>query len=87
MVTNGCSDPILNVRYLTRCYILDIPILHLLRHMTQNKATCYRLLQAVPDTCHWQDWILFRLNAVAETSAVTLKLVNGIHGRHRSSTA
>ena len=43
-----------------------------------EKAQYYRLLQGVRDTGHWQDWIVFMLRAVAETSAVTLHLVDGI---------
>ena len=81
---NGRIGRILNVLYLTRCRLLEIPILYLSRYVTQNKATYYRLLQAVRDTGHWQDWIVFMLNAVAETSAVTLKLVDGIHDQMAS---
>ena len=81
---NGRIGRILNVLYLTRCRLLEIPILYLSRYITQNKATYYRLLQAVRDTGHWQDWIIFMLNAVAETSAVTLKLVDGIHDQMAS---
>jgi len=75
---NGRIGRILNVLYLTRSDLLDSPILYLSRHITRNKGQYYRLLQAVRDTGHWQDWIIFMLNAVAETSVVTLKLVDGI---------
>ena len=76
---NGRIGRILNVLYLVRSGLLDIPILYLSRHITRNKAQYYRLLQAVRATGHWQDWIIFMLDAVAETSAVTLQLVHGIH--------
>ena len=76
---NGRIGRILNVLYLTRCDLLDIPILYLSRHITQNKAKYYQFLQAVRDTGHWQDWIIFMLNAVAETSVVTLQFIDGIH--------
>lgn len=81
---NGRIGRILNVLYLVRSGLLDIPILYLSRHITRNKAQYYRLLQAVRATGHWQDWIIFMLNAVAETSAVTLELINGIHGQMAS---
>lgn len=81
---NGRIGRILNVLYLVRSGLLDIPILYLSRHITHNKSQYYRLLQAVRATGHWQDWITFMLNAVAETSAVTLELVNGIHGQMAS---
>ena len=75
---NGRIGRILNVLYLTRSGLLDIPILYLSRHITRNKAQYYRLLQGVRDTGHWQDWIVFMLRAIAETSVVTLQLVDGI---------
>ena len=56
----------------------DTPILYLSRHITRNKAQYYQRLQAVRVTGHWQEWVIFMLNAVAETSAVTLELVDGI---------
>jgi len=79
---NGRIGRILNVLYLTRTGLLDIPILYLSRHITRNKADYYRLLQAVRDTngSHdaWQDWLLYMLKGVADTSVTTLRLVEGI---------
>jgi Fic family protein len=79
---NGRIGRILNVLYLTRTGLLDIPILYLSRHITRNKADYYRLLQAVRDTngAHdaWQDWLLYMLQGVADTSVTTLRLVEGI---------
>ena len=75
---NGRIGRILNVLYLVRSGLLDTPILYLSRHITRNKAQYYQRLQAVRVTGHWQEWVIFMLNAVAETSAVTLELVDGI---------
>ena len=75
---NGRLGRILNVLYLARTGLLDIPVLYLSRYSTQNKDTYYRLLQAVRTEAAWEDWALFMLNAVAETSATTLHLVEGI---------
>ena len=75
---NGRIGRILNVLYLVRSGLLDTPILYLSRHITHNKAQYYQRLQAVRATGHWQEWVIFMLNAVAETSAVTLELVDGI---------
>ena len=75
---NGRIGRILNVLYLTRTGLLDIPILYLSRHITRNKADYYRLLQAVRDEGAWEAWLIFMLEGVAETAKTTLQLVGGI---------
>lgn len=75
---NGRIGRILNVLYLTRCELLDIPILYLSRHITRTKADYYRLLQSVRDEGTWEAWTLYMLEAVADTSRTTLELVEGI---------
>jgi Fic family protein len=75
---NGRIGRILNVLYLTRTGLLDIPILYLSRHITRHKADYYRLLQTVRDDGAWEDWVVFMLEAVAETSVTTVQLVEGV---------
>lgn len=75
---NGRIGRILNVLYLTRTGLLDIPILYLSRHITRNKGDYYRLLQAVRDDGAWEEWVIFMLEGVAETAKTTLRLVSGI---------
>jgi len=81
---NGRIGRILNVLYLTRTGLLDIPILYLSRHITRNKSEYYRRLQAVRDDGAWEDWVIFMLDAVAETALTTLHLVEGIGEQMRS---
>lgn len=75
---NGRIGRILNVLYLTRTGLLDIPILFLSRHITRTKADYYRLLQAVRTDGAWEAWVIYMLEAVAETAQTTLALVDGI---------
>ena len=75
---NGRIGRILNVLYLTRTGLLDIPILYLSRHITRHKSNYYRLLQAVRDDSAWEEWVIFMLEAVAETADTTTLLVDGI---------
>lgn len=79
---NGRIGRILNVLYLTRTGLLDIPVLYLSRHITRNKADYYRLLQAVRDQDGsqeaWQDWVIYMLQGVADTAVTTLRIVEGI---------
>jgi Fic family protein len=75
---NGRIGRIINVLYLTKTGLLDIPILYLSRHITRNKNEYYRLLQAVRDEDKWEEWILYMLEGVAETAQITLTLIEGI---------
>lgn len=81
---NGRIGRILNVLYLTRADLLDIPILYLSRHITRTKADYYRLLQAVRAENAWENWVLYMLEAVAETAQATLTLVEGIRSQMAS---
>lgn len=82
---NGRIGRILNVLYLTRTGLLDIPILYLSRHITRHKGDYYRLLQAVRDDGVWEDWVIFMLEGVAETAVTTLRLIEGIGEQMRDA--
>jgi Fic family protein len=75
---NGRIGRILNVLYLTRTGLLDIPVLYLSRFITRNKADYYRHLQVVRDNGDWEAWVIFMLKAVEETSATTVEILAGI---------
>jgi Fic family protein len=81
---NGRIGRILNVLYLTRTGLLDIPILYLSRHITRHKGEYYRLLQAVRDDGAWEDWVIYMLDGVAKTAVTTLRLVQGIGEQMRT---
>lgn len=75
---NGRIGRIINVLYLTRVGLLDIPILYLSRYITSNKSDYYRLLQHVRDTGEWEPWLLYMLEAVSSTAQQTLSLIEGM---------
>lgn len=75
---NGRIGRIINVLYLTRVGLLDIPVLYLSRYITANKSDYYRLLQSVRDDGDWEPWLLYILRAVSETSQQTLALIEGV---------
>jgi Fic family protein len=88
---NGRIGRIINVLYLTRCGLLDIPILYLSRYITRNKGEYYRLLQVVRESGEWEEWLLYVLKGVEETAVETLKLVEAIRSlmattKHRMRT-
>jgi Fic family protein len=75
---NGRIGRIINVLYLVKAGLLDSPILYLSRYITANKDGYYRELQAARDTGNWQPWLLYMLEAIAESSQSTLQLLEGI---------
>lgn len=75
---NGRIGRILNVLYLCKVELLEIPILYISRYITRNKGEYYRLLQHTRDTSEWEPWLLYMINAVSETAKETTELVFGI---------
>lgn len=75
---NGRTGRILNVLYLVREGLLDVPVLYLSRHIVRTKADYYRLLQAVRETDAWEAWVEYMLEAVEETSGQTITTVRAI---------
>lgn len=75
---NGRTGRIINVLYLVKEGLLDIPILYLSRYIVTHKADYYRLLQAVRETGEWADWVVYMLTAVEQTAAQSCQTVNAI---------
>lgn len=75
---NGRIGRILNVLYLVRAGLLNIPILYVSRYITRNKSAYYDLLQETRDTGRWEPWLLYMIDAVSVTSAETTQLVDAI---------
>jgi Fic family protein len=72
---NGRIGRLLNVLYLVQQGLLDIPILYLSRYITRRKSDYYRLLQHVRDTGEWEDWLVYMIDGVAQTSRRTIELI------------
>jgi len=75
---NGRTGRILNVLYLVKEGLLDIPVLYLSNHIVRNKADYYRLLQTVRDDDTWEDWVLYMLEAVEQTAGHTISTIHAI---------
>lgn len=75
---NGRSGRIINVLYLVKEQLLDIPVLYLSRHIVRTKVDYYRLLQSVREDGGWEDWVLYMLQAVASTAIETIDTVHAI---------
>lgn len=75
---NGRTGRILNVLYLIQQKLLGLPVLYLSHYIIQNKSDYYRLLKSITEENNWEEWILFVVNGVAETSKMTLQKINAI---------
>ncbi len=76
---NGRTGRIINILYLILKDLLDIPILYLSRYIIQNKSDYYRLLQEVRTKDSMEEWVLYMLDGVEQTSLETIELVENIY--------
>ena len=65
---NGRTGRIINVLYLVKHGLLDIPVLYMSRYIVRTKSDYYRLLQSVRDDDTWEEWVTYLLTAVEETA-------------------
>ncbi len=75
---NGRTGRIINVLYLVKEGLLDVPVLYLSSHIVRTKADYYRLLQAVRDQDAWEAWVLYLLEAVELTAGQTITTIHAI---------
>ena len=75
---NGRTGRILNILYLIHQGLIDVPILYLSRFFIQNRSEYYRYLREVTEYGKWQQWILYILEAVTQTSRDTARRIEAI---------
>ena len=75
---NGRTGRILNVLYLVKEGLLDLPVLYLSNYIVRTKADYYRLLQTVRDTDTWEAWVLYLLDGVEQTASQTINTIQSI---------
>lgn len=75
---NGRTGRIINVLYLVKEGLLDIPVLYLSRYLIRTKAQYYAQLQAVRQTGDWEPWLVYLLQGLEKTARFTLSQVQAI---------
>lgn len=75
---NGRTGRIVNVLYLVKEGLLDLPILYLSRAIMRTKSEYYRLLQIVRERDAWEEWVIYILNCVEDTAGDGIQTINGI---------
>jgi Fic family protein len=75
---NGRTGRILNILYLVDKGLLNLPVLYLSRFIIDHKAAYYEGLRRVTEEGAWQDWVLYMLDAVEQTSVRTHRQITDI---------
>jgi Fic family protein len=75
---NGRTGRIINVLYLVKQELLDIPVLYLSREIVRSKADYYQRLQDVRDNDTWEAWVEYMLHAVETTARETIQTIQRI---------
>lgn len=81
---NGRTGRIINILYLVKQGLLDMPVLYLSRYINQNKASYYHLLQSTRSHTNWEPWLLYMLDGIEQTSIQTTRLIQGIRNLMQS---
>jgi len=75
---NGRTGRIINILYLVDRGLLNLPVLYLSRHIIDHKAAYYDGLRRVTEEGAWENWVLYMLDAVEQTSVRTHRQINEI---------
>lgn len=75
---NGRTGRILNILYLIKKGLLDLPVLYISRYIIGNRAEYYRLLQETREKNRWEPWVLYMLDAVEKTAYSTVAVIKGM---------
>jgi Fic family protein len=75
---NGRTGRIINVLYLLLKNYLDTPILYLSSYIIKSKNTYYALFQEIREKNIWENWILYILEGVEQTSKKALEKIRSI---------
>jgi Fic family protein len=88
---NGRTGRIVNILYLVQRGLIDVPVLYLSRYVIEHKAAYYEGLRRVTEEGAWEDWVLYMLDAVEQTSIRTqdrirriLELMDAVRARVQS---
>ena len=75
---NGRTGRILNLLYLIMNRLLSIPILYHSSYIIENKSVYYKTLNKINRSGEWEDFIIFMLKSIEETSKLTIKKIKTI---------
>jgi Fic family protein len=77
---NGRTGRIINILYLIIEELQNLPILYLSNYIIKNKSDYYRLIQEVREQNNWEEWLLYMIKGIEQTSRETIELIIQIRG-------
>jgi Fic family protein len=72
---NGRTGRLLNILFLVHKGLLDLPVLYMSKYIIDRRPDYYRLLRRVTEHSEWEPWILYMLEAVEHTAALTRRRI------------
>ena len=75
---NGRTGRILNILYLVLNNLLESPILYLSNYINKTKNEYYKLFTEFREKDNYEDWIIYILKGIEETSKNTIELIKKI---------
>ncbi len=84
---NGRTGRIINSLFLIEANLLTLPILYLSRYIIENKSDYYRLLLDVTRAEAWEEWLLYMLRGIEETSKWTTAKIAAIRNLAAHTTS
>jgi len=75
---NGRTGRILNVLYLVNQGLIEHPMLFLSKKILETKDKYYLLLQEVTERQKWEEWIVYMLEGIIDTSKYTSEKITKI---------
>lgn len=82
---NGRTGRIINILYLIKEGLLELPILYLSNYIIKHKEQYYFHLQNVRINNTWEDWLIYIIDAVETISRNTINLIRNIKRLHEET--
>lgn len=75
---NGRTGRIVNILYLVKNNLLEIPILYLSKYILDHRKAYYNGLRSVTEKAEWKEWVLYMLDAIEQTAFYTQHKIDSI---------
>jgi len=75
---NGRTGRIINILYLILNDLLEVPVLYLSSYIIEFKDEYYTLLNRVRTEGAWEEWIMYMLKGIEQTSLQSIELIEEI---------
>ncbi len=76
---NGRTGRIINILFLIQEQLLNIPVLYLSHYIINNKNDYYSLIRGVTEKNNWEEWIIYILEGIEQTSVWTTEKIRYIN--------